>query len=92
MESPESERQVMLWLQEKDFSSAKWRIFGMYLGLSTGLLDVIHADHPLSSQERLLRVVELWLKRGSPSWNSLRAAVDKTNSCMSERLGHILYT
>ena len=91
MKSPESEHQVMLWLQEKDFSSAKWRILGMYLGLRTGLLDEIHADHPLSSRERLLRVVNLWLKHGydvdkhgPPSWNSLRAAVDKTNN-WSER-------
>lgn len=53
--------------------SSKWEDIGIYLGLSTDLLDIIRDDNPKDSISCFREMIKLWFKRidPPPSWAAI---------------------
>ena len=58
--------------------ASEWKRLGVNLGIPTETLDTIAADHPHSSQNCLLEMLNQWLKQqlDPPSWGNIIDAVE----------------
>ena len=59
--------------------SAHWEKIGHFLGLETGLLDIIKHDNPNQCQKCFSEMIKLWFKQQvdpPPSWSAIIEALD----------------